>query len=199
MCGYDEVLARTSGDRDFTRAFFDRYFRIQTAVIEQYYGAVGEYLDLTMSGDDFGMQAGPLLSPAMFRDLVAPYLSERIRRTKALAPCYFWHHTCGSVAGLLDEIIACGVEILNPVQTSAAGMAPAILKERFGERIAFWGAVDVQEFLRTSTPAQVREGVSGLLAALGRGGGYVLAPAHNIQDDVPPENIAAMVEAAQMG
>ena len=195
MCGYDDFLARLAGDTDFVRAFFDKVLEIQLAVIEQYYSAIGPYIDLTTSGDDFGMQTGPLLSPAAFRELVAPYFTERIRRTKELAGCLFWHHSCGSIFALLDDIIACGVDIINPVQTSARDMQPEKLKRAFGDRLVFWGAVDVQEFLPSATTGEVRDGVRELLAVLGRNGGYVMAPAHNMQDDVPPENIAAWVEA----
>jgi uroporphyrinogen decarboxylase len=168
---------------------------IQLAVIEPYYRALGPYIDLTTSGDDFGMQTGPLLSPGMYADLVAPYFRERIRRTKEIAGCWFWHHSCGSVHALLDEMIACGVDILNPVQTSAAKMEPERLKADFGDRIVFWGAVDVQQFLPRATAEEVRRAVPELARVLGREGGYVMAPAHEIQDDVPAENIVAWVEA----
>jgi uroporphyrinogen decarboxylase len=191
MCGYDEFLLRMAAEPDFVRAFFDKFFEIQMAIIEPYYKALGPYVDLTTSGDDFGMQTGPILSPEMFDRLVAPRFKERITRTKALGARYYWHHSCGSVAGLLDQIITCGVDILNPVQTSAAGMDSATLKARFGNRIVFWGAVDVQHFLPRATPDEVRCTVRQLIDTLGREGGYVIAPAHNMQDDVPPANIAA--------
>jgi uroporphyrinogen decarboxylase len=197
MCGYDEFLMRCLSDPDFVRAFFDRYFAIQMQVVEEYYAAIGEYIHLTMSGDDFGMQSGPLVSPRMFRTLIASYFAERIRRTKAIADCWFWHHTCGSVYALLDELVDCGVDILNPIQTSASDMDPAALKSRFGDRLVFWGGVDVQDFLRTAGPSEVRQGVEQLVSVLGSDGGYVVSPAHNVQGDVPPENIAAMVEAVR--
>jgi len=98
---------------------------------------------------------------------------------------------------LLDQIIGCGVDILNPVQTSAAGMDPAALKAEFGDPLVFWGAVDVQQFLPNATPEEVSTEVTRLMATLGRDGGYVIAPAHNMQDDVPPENIVAWVEATR--
>jgi len=194
MCGYDEFLMKLAGDPDFVRAFFDQVLAIQMQVIEQYYRAVGPYIDLTTSGDDFGMQTGPLVSPRMFEQLIAPYFAARIQRTKELAGCYYWHHTCGSVAALLDQIIACGVDILNPVQCSAAGMDPAALKQRFGDRLVFWGAVDVQQFLPAATPEQVQATVRRLAATLGVDGGYVMAPAHNMQSDIPPENVVTWVE-----
>jgi len=195
MCGYDDFLMRLAADGDFVLAFFDRVYAIQLAVIEQYYAVLGPYIDLTTSGDDFGMQRGPLLSPRAFRRFIAPYFTARIARTKALAGCYFWHHSCGSVTDLLDDIIACGVDILNPVQTSAAGMEPAGLKAQFGERIVFWGGVDVQQFLPHATPDEVAREVVRLAAILGAGGGYVMAPAHEIQEDVPIENLVAWMEA----
>ena len=194
MCGYDNFLMRLVGDTDFVRAFFDLYFDIQMNVVEQYYAALGPYIDLTMSGDDFGMQDGPLMRPDTFRELIAPYFAERIQGTKALAHCLFWHHSCGSVAALLDDLIACGVDILNPIQTSAAEMEPSHLKARFGDRIVFWGAVDVQAFLPRATQPEVVQTVLDLVDTLGDHGGYVMAPAHNMQEDIPPENIVAWIE-----
>ena len=194
MCGYDDFLMRLAGDTDFVHAFFDRILRIQLAVISQYYSAIGPYIDQTTSGDDFGMQTGPLISPESFRTLVAPSFRERIARTRQLANCPYWHHSCGSIFALLDDIIACGVDIINPLQTSACDMEPARLKAAFGDRLVFWGGVDVQEFLPTATPDEVRREIRTLIDVLGRSGGYVMAPAHNMQDDVPPENIAAWVE-----
>ena len=197
MCGYDDFLLKLADDPDFVRAFFDRILEIQLAVIDQYYSLLGPYIDLTTSGDDFGTQRGPLLSPKMFDRLIAPYFTERISRTKALAHCYYWHHTCGSVLMLLENIMNCGVDILNPIQTSAAGMEPRLLKQRFGDRLVFWGAVDVQHFLPRATPEEIPAHIRELVSVLGESGGYVMAPAHQIQDDVPPENIVAWIETAR--
>jgi len=197
MCGYDEFFIKLALEPDFVRTFFDTVLRIQLDVINHYYAALGPWIDVTTSGDDFGSQNGPLVSPATFDAFIVPYFSERIGRTKDVAKCYYWHHTCGSVFRLLDQIIACGVDILNPIQTSAAEMEPAVLKERFGDRIVFWGGVDVQQFLPRATPEGVSSRVEELISTLGAGGGYIMAPAHQIQDDVPPENIVAWVEAVQ--
>lgn len=197
MCGYDDFLLRLAADPDFVRSFFDKVLEIQLAIVEQYYGALGPYIDLTTSGDDFGTQNGPLLSPTMFETLIAPYFAARIARTKELGKCYYWHHTCGSVVKLLDQIIDCGVDILNPVQTSAAEMSPGPLKDRFGDRIVFWGGVDVQQFLPRALREEVPDHVNGLVHVLGREGGYVMAPAHEIQDDVPAANIVAWIEAVR--
>lgn len=195
MCGYDDFFLKMAADTDFVRCFFDKFLEIQLAVIEQYYPVLAPYIDLTTSGDDFGAQNGPLLSPRMFESLIVPYFSARINRTKELGQCYYWHHTCGSVVKLLDQIIDCGVDILNPVQTSAAEMDPRLLKDRFGDRLVFWGAVDVQQFLPQAAREAVPDHVRALVRVLGEDGGYVMAPAHEIQDDVPAENILAWVEA----
>ena len=197
MCGYDDFLLKLAGEPDFVRLFFDKFLEIQLAVTEQYYAALGPYIDLTISGDDFGMQCSPLISPDTFGELIAPYFAARIKRTKEIAKCYYWHHTCGSVARLLEQIIACGVDILNPIQTSAAEMDPASLKRRFGDRIVFWGAMDVQQFLPFAKPAEVAAHARELIQQLGKNGGYVMAPAHEMQDDIPAENIVAWVEAVK--
>jgi uroporphyrinogen decarboxylase len=194
MCGYDDFLLKLAGDLDFVRTFFDIVFDLQMKVIEQYYAVLGPYIDLTTSGDDFGMQTGPLISPRAFKAVIAPYFKARIHRTKQLSPCYYWHHSCGSVYALMEILLECGVDILNPVQTSAARMDPITLKEAFGENIVFWGGVDVQQFLRQASPAEVRQGIRELNQVLGRGGGYVMAPGHEMQKDIPPENIAAWVD-----
>jgi uroporphyrinogen decarboxylase len=197
MCGYDDFMMKMAADTDFVRAFFDIVLAIQMQVIEAYYGVLGPYLHLTTSGDDFGTQRGSFVSPAMFAGLIAPYFEARIARTKQLANCYYWHHTCGAVARLLPQIIACGVELLNPVQTSAAGMDPEGLKAAYGDSLVFWGAVDVQQLLPRATPNEVRQEVRRLIKVLGRDGGYVSAPAHEMQDDIPPENIVAWVETVR--
>ncbi len=197
MCGYDDFLLKMAGEPDFVRLFFDKYFEIQMAVTEQYYSALGPYIDLTISGDDFGMQENPMLSPDMFGELIAPYFAARIKRTKEIGKCYYWHHSCGSVARLLDQIIDCGVDILNPIQTSAAEMDPLGLKRRFGDRIVFWGAMDVQQFLPFAKPAEVAAHARELIQVLGKDGGYVMSPAHEMQDDIPTENIVAWVEAVK--
>ena len=197
MCGYTEFLLKLAADTDFVRTFFDKVLEIQLAVIEQYYAVLGPYSDLTTSGDDFGTQNGPMLSPAMFQSLIAPYFSKRIQRTKELGGGYYWHHTCGSVFILLDQIIDCGVDILNPIQTSAAMMDPGLLKDRFGDRVVFWGAVDVQQFLPQSTCEEIPGLIGELISVLGHNGGYVMAPAHEILGDIPTENIVAWVDTVK--
>jgi uroporphyrinogen decarboxylase len=134
----------------------------------------------------------------MFHKLVDPYLSERIKRTKEIAKCYYWHHSCGSVTALIEELITCRVNILNPVQTSATGIKPEILKQCLGNRLIFWGGIYTrQSFLNSVIVEEVRGEVKRIVKILGKDGGYVFAPAHDMQDDVPPENIIAMIESVR--
>jgi uroporphyrinogen decarboxylase len=197
MCGFDDFFLKMLMEPDFVHLFFEKYLEIQLSIIEQYYSVLGPYIDLTTSGDDFGTQSAPFISPDMFETFISPYFSERIKRTKELSKCYYWHHSCGSVVDLIDEIIKCGVDILNPIQTSATGMEPESLKERFGDRIVFWGAVDVQKFLPAAKVEEIPRHIKLLIETMGKNGGYVMAPAHEIQEDVPAENIVAWVETVK--
>ena len=195
MFGYEDYLCNLAAEPDLIRRFNDRVLQIQLSVIQQYYSVLGPYIDLTISGDDFGTQQGPLISPEMFGEFIAPSFTERIRQTKGIAGCYYWHHSCGSIFDLLGKIIECGVDIINPVQVSAAKMNPASLKNTFGERVVFWGAMDVQQFLPYASPEEVCAKTHELVSVLGKNGGYVMAPAHEMNTDIPLENIVAWVEA----
>ena len=197
MCGFDEFLLKMAMEPKFVEAFCRRFYQYQQDVIELYYGALGPYLHVTTSGDDFGTQNGPFLSPAMFDELIAPWYDKRIALTRRATDAFFFHHSCGSVYKLLPRIIESGVEILNPIQPNAADMEPEKLKAAYGSRIAFWGGVDTQHILSAGTPQQVRTHVQTLLKVFGQEGGYIFAPAHNLQWDVPAENVIEMFRAAK--
>jgi uroporphyrinogen decarboxylase len=197
MCGFDDFLLRLAGDRDFVRRFFDIVLALQKRFIQPYYQALGDYIHLTTSGDDFGMQTGPLLSPRAFRELVRPYLAERIAFTRRFTSAHFWHHTCGSVHALIPDLLECGVEILNPIQPGAYKMEPERLKADYGSRLCFHGGFDTQNVLPFGTPAEIEAEVARVMDAMKPGGGYIFSAGHNIQDDVPPENVLVMYQAAR--
>ena len=197
MCGFEDFLCRMAGDPEFVHGFFERILAYQKRVGEIYYGAVGPYLHFTTSGDDFGTQIAPFLSPAMFHDLIAPYMAERIKHLRQFTEARFFHHSCGSIYPLIPELIRIGVEILNPIQPRTRDMEPQRLKADFGDRLTFYGGVDTQELLRLGTPQQVHEATRGLIATLSHNGGYVLSAAHCLQDDVPDQNILAMFSAGR--
>ncbi|MCL2815314.1 MAG: methyltransferase, partial [Oscillospiraceae bacterium] len=135
---------------------------------------------------------GLFMSVKMFEELVAPYMKERIRYTKTFTKAFFQHHTCGSVFDLIPSLIDCGVDILNPIQPNAYNMEPERLKSEYGRQITFWGGIDTQDLLVNGSPEDVRREVAYILSVFGTDGGYILSPAHCIQDDVPPANVIAI-------
>lgn len=167
--------------------------------IEKWLGAVGEYIDVMLFGDDLGGQTGPLMSPDMYRQYYKPWHTILWRRVKELAPHVNIHlHCCGGIEPLLDDLIEAGLESSNPVQITCAGMDPQHLKKTYGDRFTFWGGgCDTQHILPSGTPDQVRENVRELVPVWTPGGGFVFQQVHNILADVPPENILAMFETVK--
>lgn len=160
-------------------------------------GEVGDLLDVIMIGDDLAGQQGPLFSPAFYRQVVRPRQQRVIDTIKAHTKAKIWYHTCGSCVEYIPDLIEMGVNALNPVQISARGMDPMMLKETFGQEITFWGgAIDAQHVLPFATPEQVREQVRQNIEIFKPGGGFVFNNVHNIQAGVPPENIVALFETA---
>ncbi|MCL2351074.1 MAG: methyltransferase [Firmicutes bacterium] len=197
MFGFDDFLFRFAAEPEVVHAFFSRVLDYQKQVIAAYYGALGPYIDCTTSGDDFGTQKAPFMSAGMFDEMIAPYFAERVRYTKRFTKAFFKHHTCGSVFGLLPSLIACGVEILNPIQPGAAMMEPERLKENFGDKLAFWGGVDTQRLLPAGSAGEIKTEVKRILSVLDKDGGYILSPAHTIQRDVPAGNLLAVYEGGR--
>ncbi len=196
LCGFDRMLMDMAMDLDFVAALFEKITRIQEEFATNYYSQLGDEAEMVQLGDDFGTQNGPFFSPDMYRELVVPYQKRYHAAIKAQTTAKIFHHSCGSVYRLLEDMVDAGVEILNPVQHSAAEMDLATLKKEFGDRLVFHGAIDVQTVLPLKKPAQIRDEVKRVIDILAPGGGFVLAPSHNIQGDTPPENIVAMFEAA---
>jgi uroporphyrinogen decarboxylase len=162
-----------------------------------YMSEVGDLVDVVQIGDDVAGQDGPMFSPQFYRSVVKPRLKELIKHIKSLTAAKIWYHTCGGCTELLPDLIECGIDILNPVQISAKGMNPEVLKERFGDKLVLWGgACDTQHFLPFASPQQVAEHVRKNLEIFKPGGGYVFNNVHNIQADVPVENIIAMFDTA---
>lgn len=162
-----------------------------------YLKEVGDVLDVIMIGDDLAGQNGPLFSPRIYRSIIKPRQKQLVQFIKARTQAKIWYHSCGSIIEYIPDLLDNGVDILNPVQVSAKGMDPARLKREFGNRVSFWGGgVDSQKVLPRGTTAEVREQVREHLQAFMPGGGYVFNNVHNIQADVPAENVLAMYDAA---
>jgi uroporphyrinogen decarboxylase len=148
-------------------------------------------------GDDLGVQNNAMMSPATYQRMVKPYHHEAFKLIKRYTEAKVFLHSCGSVYKLLPDLIDAGVEILNPVQVSAKDMDTQRLKREFGDRLSFWGAIDTQHVLPYGSPDEVRAEVERRIRDLAPGGGYVLAPVHNIQADVPPINVISMYQHAR--
>jgi uroporphyrinogen decarboxylase len=154
--------------------------------------------DALLTGDDLGMEIGPMISPRMWRRWLKPRLRRVLEAYRADRPdVVLAYHTCGSVLPFIDELIEVGVQVLNPVQVTARGMDAGWLKGTYGRRLAFCGGVDQRQVLPHGTPADVEEEVRQRIGELGPGGGYILAPTHDVQADTPVENVLAVFVAAR--
>ena len=165
--------------------------------LEIYKEAVGDRIQMIwISGKDYGAQNGELLSAEMFRQLYKPHYKRICDWIHQNTNWKTFLHSCGSIVRLLDDFVDMGVDILNPVQLSARGMDAHMLKEKYGDKLVFWGGgVDTQDMLPNGTPEQVAAQVKERLDILAKGGGYVFNPIHNIQGDVSAENIWAAFKA----
>ncbi len=197
MRGLERWYMDTVENPAFCEALLDRTLHFWIGYYNEFMKAVGDLVDVVMIGDDIGGQTGPLFSPAFYRAIVKPRQKRLVQHIKSLTDAKIWYHTCGSVVSLIPDLIDNGIDILNPVQISAANMDPRELKRRYGDRLTFWGGgIDTQHVLSFASPAQVREHVRANMEALKPGGGYVFNSVHNIQAGVPAENIVAMFDAA---
>ena len=186
-----DMVERPEWVHFLSRKFTDFYLEDYTRAAEITNGRIDLYLVIS----DLGAQRGPLISPAMFRAFVAPYLKEMtdcIHRLGGVA----LYHSCGTIHQFIPDLIACGVDILDPIQPTCPEMQPESLKREFGDRLTFHGGIDLQNLLPKATPAEVEAEVRRYCEVLGVGGGYILGPAHLFQPDVPPENILAVYRGA---
>lgn len=176
---------------------FERQCDIGLANLARIHDVVGDKVTAVfITGTDFGGQQGPLISPRTYRSLFKPFHGRVNSWVHANTHWKTFIHSCGSIWRLLDDIVDAGFDALNPVQTSAFDMSPATLKQRFGERVTFWGGgIDTQSVLPFGTPAEVRAMVKERMRLLGQGGGFVFNTVHNVQAGVPTENLLALYEA----
>ncbi|MGC8640895.1 MAG: uroporphyrinogen decarboxylase family protein [Isosphaeraceae bacterium] len=195
----DNFLMLLAAEPARVHRFLDKLVEMHLANLEQFLKAVGPYIDIVLFGDDLGMQTGPQMSPAMYREFFKPRHALMWRRAKELANVKVMLHCCGGVRSLLRDLIDAGLDAINPVQISCKGMNAAELKREFGKDLTFWGGgCDTQKILPLGTPDQVREHVREQVKILAPGGGFVFQQVHNIMTNVPPENIIAMFNAVRV-
>lgn len=196
LLGMERTLSDMLLNCEFFRALADRILAFNMEFIERLYAVAGERIDFFRIGEDYGAQRGLLFGKPQWCELIRPTLLAMGGLAKRHGSLYY-QHTCGAVRELIPELIEVGVDVLDPLQVTAAGMVPAELKAEFGGRLTFSGGVDEQELLPRGTPEQVARAVRELIDTMAPGGGFILGPTHNFQADIPTENIVAMYDAAR--
>ena len=191
--GYDRFAMELLAEVDLVRALFDKWLPEKLHQVETTVRPLAPYIDLFCFGDDLALQTGPFMSPETFRAVIKPYMAEHYRAVRAAAPqSMIFHHCCGSVYRLMDELIDAGVRVLNPIQPNAFEMEPERLKAKARGRLCLHGGIDLQDLLPFGSPAQVRAETLRRMQIMGSGGGYICAPAHSLPEDVPIENLLAL-------
>ncbi|MBI2116470.1 MAG: hypothetical protein HYT85_15505 [candidate division NC10 bacterium] len=197
LFGFEQAYVNLAANQPLVEAFTERLLEWQMAYWHMVLGEVGAYLDLVQIGEDLGGQNGPLMSPSTFRRIYKPRLRRLVDAIKQKTRARVYLHSCGSIYWAIPDLIECGIQVLNPVQVNAAEMDSARLKREFGRDLTFWGGACDPVVLQTGTPRDVVEEVKRRIQDLAPGGGFVFGSVHNIQANVPPENIVAMFGAAR--
>lgn len=193
----EESLYLLASDRREAARLLDLLVEVHLENLAKLLEAVGDNADLIQMGDDLGSQRSTLLSPEMYRELFKPRHRKIFRYVKERSGLKVFMHSCGSIRPLLGDLIDCGIDIINPVQTNTAGMSPRELKREFGRHVTFWGGgCETQTVLNQGTPEEVRRMVKERLETFAPGGGYVFNQIHNVMADTPPGNVIAMFETA---
>jgi uroporphyrinogen decarboxylase len=205
----DNFFLLLAGEPARAEAFLDAIVERHLANLERFLSAVGDQVDVILFGDDLGMQTGPQISPEMYRRFFKPRHALLWNAAKRLAPAgrggdpsrppvRVMLHCCGSIRSLLPELIEAGLDAVNPVQISTAGMEASALKRDFGRDMVFWGGgCDTQTVLRSGTPKAVHDHVRRQVETLSTDGGFVFQQVHNILVGVPPANVVAMFDAVR--
>lgn len=198
MRGFDLWLMDLAADPKFAEYYMDRILEIWLADAEAMIKTVKDLADVVIYADDIAFQNGPMVSTPMYKKYFKPRQKKvfDLLKSSGLKTLY---HTCGSLGTLLDDLVDMGIDALNPVQVSAKGMGDtAKLKKEWGDKITFWGGIDTHYIMPRGTVEEVQEEVWHRLDDLSENGGYVLATVHDIQADVPPENVLALYQAADL-
>lgn len=181
-------------DKKFAQALLDKVTHVHIQLWKAFLEQVGDYVDMVETADDLGGQNGPLLSPALYRELIKPVQARLFQSLRESTNAKIFYHTCGAVMPLLDDLVEIGVQVLNPIQPLPGLMEPEELAERYGDQLVFHGGLDVQKLLPLGNPEQIRAHVQRYYKALGTRR-YIMAPANTILPGVPPQNLVAAYEA----
>jgi len=198
MQGMETFLMNMARDPDFARALMERIAMYCKQLMGRFLEELGDNIDIIKIGDDLGTQESLMISPKMYREILKPIHADFISYIKDRTNAKVLFHSDGDVAPLIDDFIEIGVDILNPIQTSAGSMSDLpSLKKQYGNNIVFCGGIDTHRILPFGSPAEVRQEVKRVIDILGPGGGCMIGPVHTVMNDVPPENVLAMVDAVE--
>ena len=194
MTGYEKFLIDLVTEAEYLPHLMDR---IMHYIIDAGKVLLGMGVDILWCGDDFGGQNGMLIDPLTWRSQIKPRIRFMFEEFRKVQPNIkiAWH-SCGSILPIIPDFIELGLDILNPIQPLAKDMDPLFLKREYGKDLTFFGGIDVQELLPSGSPQMVKDEIRRRIDILGKDGGYIIAPAHNIQPDTPVENVQAFFEAA---
>ncbi|MBM3709964.1 MAG: methyltransferase, partial [Actinobacteria bacterium] len=193
--GFENFMVDLVVNKPLARKMLEKQVQSYIPRIDKYIEAVGNYIQIILVNDDLGTQYGLQISPEIYRVVIKPFHKILWNYIKEKSKKYLLLHSCGSIYELIPDIIEMGIDALNPVQISAKGMDAARLKKEFGKYITLWGGgCDTQSVLPFGTPEDVKAEVKKQVDILSPGGGFVFCQVHNIQPDVPPENIISMYE-----
>jgi uroporphyrinogen decarboxylase len=195
--GFEDWFCDFVAEPKRLEALFDAILDVTMAITKRQLQVVGRDVDVVLTSDDLGSQNALLVSGEHYLRYIKPRQQRFLRQVKDLTSARVVFHSCGSVASIIDDLIEMGVDGLNPVQPQAAGMNPADLKKKYRGRMAFWGGTDSQNIVPRGSVADVKRMVERLIEDMGEGGGYVFSNCHNIQPDVPLQNVLAMFEHAR--
>ncbi len=196
--GWKTFMMDLLANPKFAEALMDKLVEAHIRRFERYAETVGQYVDVVMFYEDLGTQDRALVSPELYRKMIKPHQKKLFSFAKLKCDAYLLLHSDGAIAPLIPDLIDMGVDALNPVQVSAAGMDTKELQREFGQDISFWGGgCDTQSVLPFGTPEEVADEVKRRIDDLAPGGGFVFCPVHNIQTGVPPENIVTMFKTAR--
>ncbi len=195
--GFELWMMSLAAEPDYVNALLEKLVDVWIENLSRYAQAVGDRVQILQFNDDFGTQSAPFISVKMFRELIMPHYKRGLDWVHENTSMKVFLHSDGAIMPLIPSIIEMGVDILNPIQTSAAGMDAETLKTTFGDQLVFWGgSLDCQKTLPFGTPEDVAQEVHEHVQVFSPGGGYVFASVHNIQANTPPENVIAMFDAA---
>jgi uroporphyrinogen decarboxylase len=197
LMGFQEYMEKLLTERKMIEALVDRMLQFWIEFFDAYLGEIGEFVEMMWMGDDWGMQNGPIMNPELFREIFKPRYKTLIESVKAKHDIKVALHSCGSIKWCLDDLADAGFDVIHPLQGDAGEMLdPVELKRKFGDRLVFYSNLRNQSTLPHGTPDEVKADVIKKLKALAPGGGYIVSGGHNIQADVPPQNIIALFDTA---